>query len=87
MAAGVLVAMRVGAVQRFALAVSIVACYMRRSGGQWITERRIRQDLGDSPDTSKALRHLVKERMLIRKGKGGRIDPFMYRSCQEWEYI
>ncbi|XP_052172294.1 uncharacterized protein LOC127788223 [Diospyros lotus] len=42
------------------------------------SEVRIRQLLGDSPDTSKALRMLLKEEEIKRSGKGGRGDPYIY---------
>ncbi|CAI8602131.1 unnamed protein product [Vicia faba] len=42
------------------------------------SELRIRQMLGDSPDTSKALRMLLKADAVKRSGSGGRHDPFVY---------
>ncbi|KAI4300787.1 hypothetical protein L6164_034123 [Bauhinia variegata] len=42
------------------------------------SEVRIRQLLGDSPDTSKALRMLLKLNAVKRSGLGGRHDPFIY---------
>nr|DAD42412.1 TPA_asm: hypothetical protein HUJ06_000642 [Nelumbo nucifera] len=42
------------------------------------SEVRIRQALGDSPDTSKALRMLVKLEEIKRSGAGGRTDPYIY---------
>lgn len=43
----------------------------------------LRRDIGNTPDTSKALRMLVNARKIIRKGRGGRSDPFLYEipSC------
>ncbi|KAI3694541.1 hypothetical protein L1987_77508 [Smallanthus sonchifolius] len=43
------------------------------------SEVRIRQLLGDSPDTSKALRMLLKKAEVRRSGAGGRTDPFIYQ--------
>ncbi|KAM0008071.1 hypothetical protein Hdeb2414_s0020g00558421 [Helianthus debilis subsp. tardiflorus] len=43
------------------------------------SEVRIRQLLGDSPDTSKALRMLLKKAEVRRSGAGGRGDPFIYQ--------
>uniref|UniRef100_A0A803MAB8 HTH three-helical bundle domain-containing protein n=1 Tax=Chenopodium quinoa TaxID=63459 RepID=A0A803MAB8_CHEQI len=43
------------------------------------SEVRIRQLLGDSPDTSKALRMLLRMEEVKRSGAGGRIDPFIYK--------
>ncbi|KAF5802230.1 hypothetical protein HanXRQr2_Chr06g0257171 [Helianthus annuus] len=43
------------------------------------SEVRIRQLLGDSPDTSKALRMLLKKEEVRRSGAGGRGDPFIYQ--------
>ncbi|XAR68523.1 hypothetical protein NMG60_11003669 [Bertholletia excelsa] len=42
------------------------------------SEVRIRQLLGDSPDTSKALRMLLKREEVKRTGAGGRSDPYIY---------
>ncbi|KAK7345050.1 hypothetical protein VNO77_15429 [Canavalia gladiata] len=42
------------------------------------SEVRIRQMLGDSPDTSKALRMLLKVDAVKRSGSGGRHDPYVY---------
>ncbi|KAJ8437039.1 hypothetical protein Cgig2_025886 [Carnegiea gigantea] len=49
------------------------------SGGGCASEVRIRQILGDSPDTSKALRLLLKMEEVKRTGLGGRTDPFIYK--------
>ncbi|XP_057982259.1 uncharacterized protein LOC131167474 [Malania oleifera] len=46
------------------------------------SEVRIRQMLGDSPDTSKALRMLLKLEEVKRSGAGGRTDPYIYRVAQ-----
>ncbi|AEE79655.1 unnamed protein product [Arabidopsis thaliana] len=43
------------------------------------SEVHIRQILGDSPDTSKALRMLLKMEEVKRFGTGGRLDPFIYK--------
>ncbi|XP_062115184.1 uncharacterized protein LOC133829479 [Humulus lupulus] len=43
------------------------------------SEVRIRQVLGDSPDTSKALRMLLKLEEVSRSGTGGRQDPYIYK--------
>jgi len=42
------------------------------------SERSIRNAFGNNPDTSKALRMLVKEHKVKRFGSGGRSDPFVY---------
>ncbi|KAF8395828.1 hypothetical protein HHK36_019782 [Tetracentron sinense] len=42
------------------------------------SEVRIREVLGDSPDTSKALRILLRLEAVKRSGAGGRTDPYMY---------
>ncbi|KAJ8900008.1 hypothetical protein K2173_024120 [Erythroxylum novogranatense] len=42
------------------------------------SEVEIRQVLGDSPDTSKALRMLLKLEEIKRTGTGGRQDPYIY---------
>lgn len=42
------------------------------------SERRIRETFGDNPDTSKALRMLVKQHRVKRFGTGGKADPFVY---------
>nr|XP_016444485.1 PREDICTED: uncharacterized protein LOC107769756 [Nicotiana tabacum] len=42
------------------------------------SEVRIRQLLGDSPDTSKALRILLRLDEVKRTGAGGRTDPYVY---------
>ncbi|KAG9457384.1 hypothetical protein H6P81_001892 [Aristolochia fimbriata] len=42
------------------------------------SETRIRRELGDSPDTSKALRLLLQLDEVKRYGSGGRRDPFVY---------
>ncbi|XP_073034843.1 uncharacterized protein [Primulina eburnea] len=43
------------------------------------SEVKIRQLLGDSPSTSKALRMLLKQEEVKRYGAGGRIDPYIYK--------
>ncbi|PWA49426.1 hypothetical protein CTI12_AA486070 [Artemisia annua] len=43
------------------------------------SEVRIRELLGDSPDTSKALRMLLRKGEVRRSGAGGRSDPFIYQ--------
>ncbi|GAV63511.1 hypothetical protein CFOL_v3_07029 [Cephalotus follicularis] len=42
------------------------------------SEVQIRQVIGDSPDTSKALRMLLKLEEVKRSGTGGRNDPYVY---------
>ncbi|XP_057426076.1 uncharacterized protein LOC130719464 [Lotus japonicus] len=57
------------------------------SHGGW-SEVRIRQMLGDSPDTSKALRMLLRVNAVKRSGSGGRHDPFVYTiRCLLYEYF
>ncbi|KAJ0098379.1 hypothetical protein Patl1_20513 [Pistacia atlantica] len=48
------------------------------SSGGCSSETRIRRFLGDSPDTSKALRMLLKLDEVKRSGTGGRQDPYIY---------
>lgn len=48
------------------------------SHGGWSSEVKIREILGDSPDTSKALRMLLRRDAVKRTGSGGRHDPFVY---------
>ncbi|XP_052289878.1 uncharacterized protein LOC107178523 [Citrus sinensis] len=43
------------------------------------SEIKIRQALGDSPDTSKALRMLLRSDEVKRSGTGGRQDPYIYK--------
>ncbi|CAN8254405.1 unnamed protein product [Cochlearia groenlandica] len=43
------------------------------------SEVQIRLILGDSPDTSKALRMLLKMEEVKRYGTGGRLDPYIYK--------
>ncbi|CAN4109235.1 unnamed protein product [Withania somnifera] len=43
-----------------------------------ISEVRIRQLIGNSPDTSKALRMLLKQGKVKRSGAGGPSDPYIY---------
>ncbi|KAM3339629.1 hypothetical protein P3S68_029498 [Capsicum galapagoense] len=43
-----------------------------------ISEIRIRQLIGNSPDTSKALRMLLKQGTVKRSGAGGPSDPYIY---------
>ncbi|XP_054803708.1 uncharacterized protein LOC129306919 [Prosopis cineraria] len=66
------------------------SAYMRRraeailkllSGGD-SSEVRIRQLLGDSPDTSKALRMLLRLQAVKRSGSGGRHDPYIYKIAE-----
>jgi hypothetical protein len=38
-----------------------------------------RLQLGDTPDTSKALRSLVAAGLVVRHGRGGRHDAFKYQ--------
>ncbi|KAK1358827.1 hypothetical protein POM88_043301 [Heracleum sosnowskyi] len=46
-----------------------------------ISPTSFRQFLGDSPDTSKALRMLMKQTAVKRSGAGGRSDPYIYMMC------
>ncbi|XP_050230597.1 uncharacterized protein LOC126679587 [Mercurialis annua] len=48
------------------------------SSGGGSSEVQIRRALGDTPDTSKALRMLLKEKEVKRSGTGGRLAPFIY---------
>ncbi|KAK9817824.1 hypothetical protein WJX72_002732 [[Myrmecia] bisecta] len=48
-------------------------------GHQTHVESLIRREFGDTPDVSKSLRLLVTEKRLLRLGKGGRADPFLYK--------
>ncbi|CAN0890442.1 hypothetical protein LINGRAHAP2_LOCUS16432 [Linum grandiflorum] len=57
------------------LADSILQLLSRGSS----SEVRIRQVLGDSPDTSKALRMLLRREEIMRSGSGGRQDPYIYK--------
>ncbi|XP_060177334.1 uncharacterized protein LOC132607400 [Lycium barbarum] len=43
-----------------------------------ISEVRIREQIGNSPDTSKALRMLLKQGKVKRSGAGGPSDPYIY---------
>ncbi|KAL1824770.1 hypothetical protein ACET3Z_011548 [Daucus carota] len=54
---------------------SIMNLLAHRGG---ISKIRIRQFLGDGPDTSKALRMLMKQAVVKRFGAGGRCDPYIY---------
>ena len=47
-------------------------------GSKGVPERVIRLEYGNNPDTSKALRYLVTENRITRRGAGGRRDPFSY---------
>ncbi|XP_024535636.1 uncharacterized protein LOC112348998 [Selaginella moellendorffii] len=49
-------------------------------GNATLTEKVIREALGNNPDTSKALRLLLKRKMIKRVGYGGRSCPFHYQS-------
>lgn len=44
----------------------------------WVRESVIRTALGNTPDVSKALRRLVASKRIVRRGSGGRADPFEY---------
>ncbi|VFQ78509.1 unnamed protein product [Cuscuta campestris] len=61
-----------GSIRRRAVAILNILSYGSAS------EVRIRQLLGDSPDTSKALRMLLKWEEVKRSGAGGQRDPFIY---------
>ncbi|KAJ4839663.1 hypothetical protein Tsubulata_048126 [Turnera subulata] len=69
---------RVAAPDSSAVRRKAVAILKLLSKGCCISEVRIRQLLGDSPDTSKALRRLLKAEKLKRSGTGGRRDPYIY---------
>uniref|UniRef100_A0A2N9FPE5 HTH three-helical bundle domain-containing protein n=1 Tax=Fagus sylvatica TaxID=28930 RepID=A0A2N9FPE5_FAGSY len=56
-------------------AILAVLTLAKFSGGCYC-EAKIRQVLGDTPDTSKALRKLEKDGKVKRSGKGGRLQPF-----------
>ncbi|GAB2267015.1 hypothetical protein Dimus_002000 [Dionaea muscipula] len=56
---------------------------LKMLSGGCSSEVRIRQLLGDSPDTSKALRMLVKMDEVKRIGVGGRSDPYIYMIAEE----
>ncbi|KAK9838090.1 hypothetical protein WJX81_000590 [Elliptochloris bilobata] len=45
-------------------------------------ERAIRAALGDSIDTSRMLRQLVRDNVLLRSGQGGRRQPFSYHVAE-----
>ena len=47
-------------------------------GSKGVPERVIREEYGNNPDTSKALRYLVSESRINKEGAGGRRDPFSY---------
>ncbi|KAJ0262488.1 hypothetical protein HA466_0054080 [Hirschfeldia incana] len=47
------------------------------------SEVKIRQELGDNADTSKALRMLVKIGYVKRSGAGGKHDPFIYKIAKQ----
>ncbi|KAJ3683842.1 hypothetical protein LUZ60_014069 [Juncus effusus] len=46
--------------------------------GRGVTEVEIRKELGNGPDTSKALRLLMKHAEVKRSGAGGRKNPYLY---------
>jgi hypothetical protein len=48
------------------------------SNGYYCTESVIRASVGDNPNTSKKLRALVNKGIVVRTGKGGRSEPYMY---------
>ncbi|RMZ55073.1 hypothetical protein APUTEX25_005699, partial [Auxenochlorella protothecoides] len=58
--------------------VTIHEVSYRSAGMRGVPERVLRQEFGNNPDTSKALRCLVTEGELQREGRGGRKDPFSY---------
>ncbi|XVE95948.1 hypothetical protein REPUB_Repub02eG0179400 [Reevesia pubescens] len=65
---------------------SRISSHMRRRAeailkllsGSCFSEVNIRRVLGDSPDTSKALRMLLKQEEVKRSGTGGAKDPYIY---------
>ncbi|KAJ7557750.1 hypothetical protein O6H91_04G007800 [Diphasiastrum complanatum] len=64
-------------VQRFAKNI------LQIIGEDTIAEKLIRAALGNSPDTSKALRLLLTQKRVLRYGNGGRGSPFMYSVTSE----
>ncbi|GAQ80399.1 hypothetical protein KFL_000530260 [Klebsormidium nitens] len=48
-------------------------------GRERTPESVIRKEMGNTPDTSKALRMLVSDKKVNRRGTGGRPDPFIYK--------
>ncbi len=46
-------------------------------------ESDIRKVFGNTPDTSKALRLLMSQNIVVREGKGGRVSPFQYTKVRE----
>lgn len=54
-----------------------------QNADQAMSEKQIRDSLGNNPDTSKALRRLTHEGKMLRTGRGGRSSPFLYRVT--WE--
>ncbi|MBA0804120.1 hypothetical protein Gohar_014271 [Gossypium harknessii] len=51
---------------------------LKMLSGGCFAEVNIRRMLGDSPDTSKALRMLLKKEEVKRSGTGGQKDPYIY---------
>lgn len=45
---------------------------------EYVSESTLRKRFENNPDVSKGVRFLVSSRVMIRKGSGGRMDPFMY---------
>lgn len=59
--------------------LALVLCeYITRE--EETTEMAVRKAFGDTPEVSKALRLLVSKNQLLRRGQGGRRDPFRYRT-------
>jgi hypothetical protein len=63
---------------RMEFACHLVRGYTKHAGGE-VSEKTIRDALGNNPDVSKALRVLVREGEISKYGTGGRLDPFTYR--------
>ena len=59
--------------------------HYQKTNGSGVPERVIRQEFGNNPDTSKALRFLVTEHRIVRSGAGGRRDPYSYMIAEEPE--
>jgi hypothetical protein len=63
---------------RMEFACHLVRGYTKHAGCE-VSEKTIRDALGNNPDVSKALRRLVSTGELGKCGTGGRLDPYMYK--------
>ena len=63
-------------IDRFANEIDV---YVRSNDGTY--EDAIRNEFGNTPDVSKALRMLRSRGRVVRSGEGGRLSPFSYRSA------